>query len=76
MKDKIRILNVISKMIDLDLFYNIDISGTGIRLQGRFKTDIIRWAANNKFLTKKISDNYFVEFMRNGSISITIILTD
>ena len=71
MKDNLRILAAITKMIDADRFYCITVHHDNIKLQGRANSDLIALLLRTKFQAKPIGPEGFVEFQR-GCIEVTL----
>ena len=74
MKTKIRILKVLGEIFDLESFYCIDLSCTGIRLQSKFSPELVTKALDHKFIAKPLSSSPsgYVELERSN---IEIVLT-
>lgn len=70
-KKNLRRLNVVSKLFDLNSFYSVSFTDTGIILQGRFSSDIIKKAVSLRFKSE-VSINGYLEFNRG---LYTIVLT-
>jgi len=70
-KKNLRRLNVVSKLFDLNSFYSVSFTDTGIILQGRFSSGITKKAVSLRF-KPEVSINGYLEF--NRSI-YTIVLT-
>jgi hypothetical protein len=65
MRVRLRRLNLISKIIDLNQFYTIGLYGNEITLQGVYKSNLALELTKKKF-KYKISENGYVWFTRNG----------
>jgi hypothetical protein len=71
-KQALRRLVAVSKMIPLEHFYSITITGWGnVTLQGKFNSKVIALALANKFTNKINSSMGYVELDR-GKINITL----
>jgi hypothetical protein len=72
MKEKLIYLNRISKIIDIEDFYDINLNGLGITLQGKNNPDKYRKYCNDNFKFH-IAENGYV-FSVKGILNI--VLTD
>jgi hypothetical protein len=63
-KKNLRRLNVVSKLFDLNSFYSVSFTDTGIILQGRFSSDITKKAVSLRFKSE-VSINGYLEFNRS-----------
>jgi len=71
MKENLRRLQVLSTLIDIELFYTIGVSDNGITLQGFFKPTTVQLILKNKFKQAPVSPNGYMELER-GNIKITL----
>jgi len=74
MKKQFRKLKVLSKAIDFDKFYVISFGDCGIKLQGKFDSDLISKTIKSKKWKHEISESGYVEFSHIKR-SIQIVLT-
>jgi hypothetical protein len=72
MKTQLRKLRLLSKIFDLDDFYNISLYQNKITLQGKFSA-ILSIRLNKLNFIQTINENGFINFKRNN---IEITLTD
>jgi len=70
-KNNLRRLNTLGKAIDLNDFYSVTFTNTGIVLQGYFKKEVAKTAVYLRF-KPEISKNGYLEFNRG---LYTIVLT-
>ena len=69
----LRRLNAISKQIDLNKFYSINITMWGnVTLQGNFDREVVKWAINNRFTVKVNDEMGYISFIR-GKFDITLL---
>ena len=73
MKNNLRKLSILLKLIDISKFYGMSVSAWSIMLQGKFDSNVVLTLKRNRFLDTRISDNGFIVFTRGN---ITITLTD
>lgn len=72
-KQALRRLNAISKQIDLNKFYSINITWWGnVTLQGNFDREVVKWAINNRFTVKVNDEMGYISFIR-GKFDITLL---
>lgn len=75
MKNSQRLLNTITKMIDIELFYSITLNGE-LKLQGHFDRKTVCTLREIKFKNEEISESGFVQMSRKVSdCVIYIVLT-
>jgi hypothetical protein len=72
-KSALRRLNAISKLLDLNKFYSINITRWGnVTLQGNFDNEVIKWAIKNRFTVKVNDEMGYISFTR-GKFDITLL---
>ena len=72
-KSALRRLNAISKLLDLNKFYTINITRWGnVTLQGYFDTEVVKWAIKNRFTVKVNDEMGYISFTR-GNFDITLL---
>jgi len=72
-KQALRRLNAISKQIDLNKFYTINITRWGnVTLQGDFDREVVKWAIHNRFTVKVNDEMGYISFTR-GKFDITLL---
>jgi len=72
MEKGLRILNTLSKLIDLNNFYVIEIWGKELKLQGYYKPELIVELKKLKFFLLEIDEKGFINLKRNY---ISVVLT-
>ena len=72
-KQALRRLNAISKLLDLNKFYSMNITRWGsVTLQGNFDKEVIKWAIKNRFVVKVDDEMGYISF-RRGKIEINLL---
>ena len=72
-KSALRRLNAISKLLDLNKFYTINITRWGnVTLQGYFDKEVVKWAIKNRFTVKVNDEMGYISFTR-GKFDITLL---
>lgn len=72
-KSALRRLNAISKLIDLNKFYAINLTRWGnVTLQGNFDKEVVKWAIKNRFVVKVNDDMGYISFVR-GKFDIILL---
>ena len=71
MKEQLRKLRLLGNVFNLNMFYDIDLEYSEIKLQGKFNTEIVKICVRLKFRESFHPDGY-LKFRRNN---IEIILT-
>ena len=72
-KSALRRLNAISKQVDLNKFYSINLTRWGnVTLQGDFDKEVVKWAIKNHFVVKVNDDMGYISFVR-GKFDITLL---
>lgn len=71
MKEQLRKLRLLGNVFNLNMFYDIDLEYSEIKLQGKFNTEIVKICVRLKFQESFHPDGY-LKFRRNN---IEIILT-
>ena len=72
-KSALRRLNAISKLLDLNKFYTINITRWGnVTLQGYFDNEVVKWAIKNRFTVKVNDEMGYISFTR-GKFDITLL---
>ena len=72
-KQALRRLNAISKLLDLNKFYSINITRWGnVTLQGYFDNEVVKWAIKNRFTVKVNDEMGYISFTR-GKFDITLL---
>lgn len=72
-KSALRRLNAISKQIDLNKFYTINLTRWGnVTLQGDFDKEVVKWAINNRFVVKVNDEKGYISFIR-GKFDISLL---
>ena len=72
-KSALRRLNAISKLLDLNKFYTINLTRWGnVTLQGDFDKEVVKWAIKNHFVVKVNDDMGYISFVR-GKFDITLL---
>jgi len=71
MKNQLRKLNALSKMIDLSLFYDITVHEYNIQLQGKFHSKTVAALKKIKVTNFGVMSNDYLSANR-GSIQITL----
>ena len=72
-KQALRRLNAISKLLDLEKFYSINITRWGnVTLQGNFDKEVVKWAIHNRFVVKVNDEMGYISFTR-GKIEINLL---
>lgn len=71
MNDKLRKLRLISRLINADLFFYVEISTYQIKFQGHFNYEIAKYLKNHKFIFEIGDDDGYVRATR-GNIKIVM----
>ena len=74
MKNNLRKLRLIERItrLDLSMFYDISIGRSGIRLQGKFNPELVKYFLKLRGVETAVDDNGYIEFTKSN---ITIVLT-
>jgi hypothetical protein len=71
MKNNLRILAALHRMLDLNNFYAVTVYTENINLQGRFHSNTVKRCTANKFKLIPFDNSGYVQFQR-GRINITL----
>lgn len=75
MKKNLRLLQAMSRYIDMDMFYCITVYDTHISLQGRMCSSTISYIRNLGLIVSTTESGYIETGFRFASVTVEIILT-
>ena len=72
-KQALRRLNAISKLLDLNKFYSINITRWGsVTLQGNFDKEVVKWAIHKRIVVKVNDDMGYISYVR-GKFELNLL---